>query len=107
MTRRLLIPAVSAAAAMCAAFAAPALDAQGGGQQVVLDRLQTMPGYEQYTKMQEAMRGGPVFVSGSLSVTWDENSSGFTYNHAGKAPCPLASTTNWACATPLVRPDVV
>jgi len=84
MTRRVLIPAVLAAAAICAAFAAPALDAQGGGQQVVLDRLRTMPGYDQYTKMQEQLRSGPAFVSGALSVNWDDDSSGFTYAFGGK-----------------------
>jgi dipeptidyl-peptidase-4 len=85
MTRRLLIPAVGAAA-LCAAFAAraPVLDAQGGGQQVVLDRLRAMPGYDQYTKMQDQLRSGPPFVSGALTVSWDQDSSGFTYAFGGK-----------------------
>lgn len=49
------------------------------------DRLVTMPGYDQFARMQEALRGGPSFVSGALAVTWQDDSRAFTYAHAGQA----------------------
>ena len=52
-----------------------------GGQ----DRLPAMPGYEQYTKMQAALQGGPAVVSGALNVTWAEDGQSLTYAMGGKA----------------------
>jgi dipeptidyl-peptidase-4 len=84
MIRRTLIPAAACTAAIVSAFAVPAIDAQGGGQQVVLDRLRTMPGYEQYTTMQDQLRNQPAFVSGALNVTWEPDGRGFTFARGGK-----------------------
>jgi dipeptidyl-peptidase-4 len=54
-------------------------------QQPVLDRLSGLPGYAQFAKMQDALRsGGPVFVSGALTVTWVEEGKAFTYPLGGK-----------------------
>ena len=84
MTRTRIVT-LTTIAVLGAALGVPSLVAQGGGQQVVLDRLRTMPGYEQYTKMQDALRtGGPAFASGALTVSWDKDSSGFTYARDGK-----------------------
>lgn len=47
------------------------------------DRLSKMPGVAQYTKMQEALREGPAFVSGAITPTWAEDGQSFTYTHAG------------------------
>ena len=72
MTRQFIVTLTSTTI-LGATLVVPSLDAQGGGQQVVLDRLRTMPGYEQYTQMQDALRtGGPAFVSGALTVNWDK-----------------------------------
>ncbi len=62
------------------------LAAQGPpAQQPTLDRLAAMPGYAQFTKMQDELRtGGPVFVSGALTVTWVDDGKAFTYASGGK-----------------------
>src|SRR6185436_2502234 len=49
------------------------------------DRLRAMPGYDQFTKMQQALTGGPAVVSGAVSPTWAADGSSFTYNSAGKS----------------------
>src|SRR5262245_66574405 len=53
--------------------------------QPVLDRLPAMPGYAQFGKMQDELRGGQPFVSGALNVTWVENGKAFTYVLGGKS----------------------
>jgi dipeptidyl-peptidase-4 len=51
---------------------------------VAQDRLPSMPGYAQFTKMQSAMRGG-VIVSGAASaVAWSADGTSFTYDAADK-----------------------
>ena len=46
------------------------------------DRLQSMPGYAQYQKMSQAMRG--AFKSGALFVTWKDDGKTFEYVRDGK-----------------------
>ena len=46
------------------------------------DRLRTMPGYDQFQKMQPQTQG--AWVSGAVSVAWDASGRGFTYNSGGK-----------------------
>ena len=48
------------------------------------DRLRTMPGYDQFTKMNKELQGG-AFVSGSVTPRWEENSQGFTYTLGGQS----------------------
>ena len=75
---------LSVLALACAGLAV-SLGAQAP-QQPVLDRLPSMPGYSQFTKMQDELRtGGPVFTSGALTVTWVDEGKAFTYNFGGKA----------------------
>ncbi len=50
---------------------------------VAQDRLRTMTGYDQYTKMQPLISGS--VVSGALSVTWAADGKSFAYNYGGKA----------------------
>ena len=47
------------------------------------DRLRTLPGYDQYQKMQPQINGS--WVSGAVTVTWEPSGHGLTYSHAGKA----------------------
>jgi dipeptidyl-peptidase 4 len=51
------------------------------------DRLKAMPGFEQFTKMQEQLGSSnpPAVVSGNLSVTWAADGASFTYATAGKS----------------------
>src|SRR4051812_44799662 len=63
-----------------AAFCLSALGIASLGAQ---DRLRTMPGYDQYQRMQPQIAGS--WVSGAVSPTWEADSSAFTYNVAGKA----------------------
>src|SRR3954465_8559348 len=46
------------------------------------DRLRTMPGYDQFQKMQSQIPGS--WVSGAVSVTWEPGGRGFTYVSGGK-----------------------
>src|SRR5262245_53722401 len=100
---RLRIRQLLVLAAVCAAGVALA------AQQPVLDRLSSMPGYSQFTKMQDELRtGGPVFVSGALNVTWVDQGQAFTYNFGGKAyrfdvATRQATVTGDAPATPAGR----
>jgi hypothetical protein len=48
------------------------------------DRLRNMPGYEQYTKLQQAMQGGAPVISGAVTPRWEDNSQGFSYTAAGQ-----------------------
>jgi dipeptidyl-peptidase-4 len=44
-----------------------------------------MPGYTQFTKMQEDLRtGGPTYTSGGLTITWVDDGAAFTYALGGK-----------------------
>ncbi len=43
------------------------------------DRIKSMPGYEQYSKMSPELRG--AFVSGALNVRWAEDSKSFEYSY--------------------------
>ena len=47
------------------------------------DRLRTMPGYDQFTQMNKQLQGG-AFVSGAVTVRWEETGRGFTYTLAGQ-----------------------
>ena len=53
------------------------------GQQPVLDRIRDLPGYYQYSRMQEQLRQ-PALVTGALSVTWAADSRSFTYVSGGR-----------------------
>jgi dipeptidyl-peptidase-4 len=70
-------------AAAAAATLAPSLDAQAP-QPAVLDRLAGMPGYAQFSRMQDELRGGPAFVSGGVDATWVNDGTAFTYVLGGK-----------------------
>jgi dipeptidyl-peptidase-4 len=47
------------------------------------DRLRTMPGFEQSTKMSQELQGG-AYVSGAINPRWEENGRAFTYALAGQ-----------------------
>src|SRR5262249_7589859 len=47
------------------------------------DRLKTMPGYEQFQKMNPQIRGSVKL--GSLSVTWKDDGKAFEYRKDGKS----------------------
>jgi dipeptidyl-peptidase-4 len=49
------------------------------------DRLPAMPGYDQFTKMQAALRGGAVVSGAASAVAWSADGGSFTYAVAGKA----------------------
>lgn len=46
------------------------------------DRLKTMPGYEQFTKISRAATN--AFTSGAVAVTWKDGGKALEYAHAGK-----------------------
>lgn len=46
------------------------------------DRLAKMPGVEQFRKMQAALAGG-AYVSGSITPTWTDDATAFTYTFDG------------------------
>ncbi|MBI4475373.1 MAG: DPP IV N-terminal domain-containing protein [Acidobacteria bacterium] len=48
------------------------------------DRLPAMPGHEQFQKMQAAIRGGPVYLSGAVTPAWDPEGRSFSYVLGGK-----------------------
>lgn len=65
--------------------AALALLAAVGALSVVLtgqDRLKTMPGFEQYQRMNKEMQG--AVKSGALAVTWKDGGKAFEYPQDGK-----------------------
>jgi dipeptidyl-peptidase-4 len=47
------------------------------------DRLRTMPGFDQFTKMGQELQGG-AFVSGAITPRWEANGQAFTYAVAGQ-----------------------
>lgn len=49
------------------------------------DRLPSMPGYEQFTKMQAEMQGGVVVSGAASAVTWSPDGRSLTYDAAGNA----------------------
>ena len=57
---------------------------------VAQDRIKSMPGYEQYQKMNKlvissySQGGSGLFVNGSVYTTWKENSKSFEYQFNGK-----------------------
>src|SRR6185369_13804998 len=73
---RLLVTA--AMILMATGFAVPVLT-----RQTVFDRTRDLPGYYQYSRMQEALRE-PAVVSGALSVSWDADSRSFTFASGGR-----------------------
>lgn len=48
------------------------------------DRLKTMPGYEQFTRMQAAVRAEPVVKSGAIAATWSVDGKSFEFTRDGK-----------------------
>jgi dipeptidyl-peptidase-4 len=65
--------------AACAAVLCSALLQVPTGAQ---DRLKTMPGYEQYQKMQPQLAGAVRL--GAVNGTWSDDSAGFDYTFEGK-----------------------
>ena len=57
--------------------------AQGPGGPV-LDRLNGLPGVDQYQRMQEQLRNGPAFVTGALTVTWADDGQSLRYALGGR-----------------------
>jgi dipeptidyl-peptidase-4 len=53
-------------------------------QQVALDRLNGMPGVDQFRAMQKQLAGGPAFVSGAITPAWADDGRSFTYAAGGK-----------------------
>jgi dipeptidyl-peptidase-4 len=51
---------------------------------VAQDRLPSMPGYDQFSKMQAAMQGGVVVSGAASAVVWSPDGASFTYGAAGK-----------------------
>ncbi|MEO7362003.1 MAG: hypothetical protein ABI120_16855, partial [Gemmatimonadaceae bacterium] len=47
------------------------------------DRLKTMPGYEQFAKMQAAMQGGVPVKSGAVNATWSADGKSFDFTMDG------------------------
>ena len=47
------------------------------------DRLRTMPGFDQFTRMSQELQGG-AFVSGAVSARWTGDSRAFEYTTAGQ-----------------------
>src|SRR6186713_332339 len=47
------------------------------------DRLRTMPGFDQFTKMSQELQGG-AFVSGAVNPRWEEGGKAFTYTLGGQ-----------------------
>ncbi len=76
MTRRLFARVPMACAALYLIVSGASIGAQ--------DRLSTMPGYEQFSRMQEELRDGGAFVSGGLDVQWADDGRSMTYAYAGK-----------------------
>ena len=48
------------------------------------DRLKTMPGYEQFTRMQTAVRGDPALKTGAIVATWSADGKSFEFTRDGK-----------------------
>ncbi len=48
------------------------------------DRLKAMPGFDQFTKMNQQVQGG-VIISGAVTPTWAADGASFTYTSAGKS----------------------
>jgi dipeptidyl-peptidase-4 len=67
------------------------------------DRLRSMPGYEQFTKMSQQLQGG-AFVTGAVTVRWEDGGRAFTYTNAGQSYrfdlATMAATPTGAAATP-------
>ena len=61
------------------AVIAPSLEPVGAQ-----DRLRSMPGFEQYTKMTQQLTGGAI-VSGAITPTWAADGASFTYTNGGKS----------------------
>ena len=80
--RMVLRPLIVSTAAMVSMVLAPTL-AQGP-QQVQLDRLNGMPGVDQFRKMQQQLAAGPAVISGAVTPTWADDGGSFTYATAGK-----------------------
>ena len=80
--RIVLRPFIVSTAAMVSMVLAPTL-AQGP-QQVPLDRLNGMPGVDQFRKMQQQLTAAPAVASGAITPTWSDDGGSFTYATAGK-----------------------
>ncbi|MEP6779488.1 MAG: DPP IV N-terminal domain-containing protein, partial [Gemmatimonadaceae bacterium] len=48
------------------------------------DRLKTMQGYEQFSRMQAQLAGAPVMKSGAVTPTWSADGKSLEYNFDGK-----------------------
>ena len=48
------------------------------------DRLKTMPGYDQFTKMQAAVQSGAPVKSGAITAVWSPDSKSFDYTFDGR-----------------------
>jgi dipeptidyl-peptidase-4 len=69
------------------------------------DRLRAMPGYDQFTRMNKELQGGS-FVSGAVTVRWEDTSRGFTYTSAGQSyRFDVATLTATAAAGATPAPD--
>ncbi|MBC8087529.1 MAG: DPP IV N-terminal domain-containing protein [Phycisphaerae bacterium] len=75
-SRRRLIPAQSAVCAATLFALATTASAQ--------DRLKTMPGYEQFTRMQTVLRGDPAVKTGAVAATWSADGKSFEFTRDGK-----------------------
>ncbi len=75
MTRRLIRGTL-----VCAGAVLVLAGASIGAQ----DRLSSMPGYDQFSRMQEQLRAEPALVSGALDVDWADDGRSFSYAFGGR-----------------------
>src|SRR6187397_3209544 len=68
------------------------------------DRLRTMPGFDQFTKMSQELQGG-AFVSGAVNARWEEDGKAFTYSLGGQNyRFDLATMKATPAASPAAEP---
>jgi dipeptidyl-peptidase-4 len=67
------------------ASAATALSAAFSISLAAQDRLRSMPGYDQFTKMQAQRQQQPPLVSGAVNVDWDESGRSLSFTHNGQS----------------------
>ena len=69
------------------------------------DRLRTMPGFDTYTKLQQAMQGGAVVSGGSITPRWEDNGQAFSYTVGGQTfRFDVATLKATAAAAPAATP---
>jgi dipeptidyl-peptidase-4 len=65
--------------------ATAAVVALGSARPFAQDRLASMPGYAEFTRMQAAMQGGVVVTGAASNVAWSPDAASVAYDVAGKS----------------------